>query len=74
MGIYEKSRKFPFFVALKVRVFIYSISQKRFWAYGLDKKEMFSMRMKKIVENRTLVSLLSEKNASMKKLVRLGAL
>ena len=32
------------------------------------------MRMKKIVENRTLVSLLSEKNASMKKLVRLGAL
>ena len=31
------------------------------------------MRMKKIVENRTLVSLLPEKNASMKKLVRLGA-
>ena len=32
------------------------------------------MRMKKIVENRTLVSLLPEKNASMKKLVRLGVL
>ena len=32
------------------------------------------MRMKKIVENHTLVSLLPEKNASMKKLVRLGAL
>ena len=32
------------------------------------------MRMKKIVENRTLVSLLPEKKASIKRLVRLGAL